>query len=103
MIRKWPNQKEIPTPQTEGFKPLLRESLSEPECYGGLVYKGFKKLIGRNAFSFQVRKIITRYRRIGYNSNAMRQSACLVFNRIMVDNYAVTGGSGVRLYDGPDI
>ena len=39
-------------------------------------------------FSFQFRKIITRYRRIGYNLNVMRQSACLVFNPIMVDDYA---------------
>ena len=38
-------------------------------------------------FFFQFRKIITRYRRIGYNLNVMRQSACLVFNPIMVDNY----------------
>ena len=50
-----------------------------------MVYK-FKKLIGRNDFSCQFRKIITRYRRIGYNLNAMRPSACLVFNPIMVDN-----------------
>ena len=49
----------------------------------------FKKLIGRNDFSFQFRKTITRYRRIGYNLNVMRQSVlCLVFNPIMVDNYA---------------
>ena len=50
----------------------------------------FKELIGRNDFSFQFRKIITRNRRIGYNWNVMRQSAwhCLVFNLIMVDNYA---------------
>ena len=61
--------------------------LSEPEFYGDLVYK-FKKLIGSNDFSFQFRKIITRYRRIGYNLNVMRQSACLVFNPITVDNYA---------------
>ena len=33
---------------------LLREGLSEPEYYGDLVYK--KKLIGRNDFSFQLRK-----------------------------------------------
>ena len=65
----------------------LGEGLSEPEFYGDLVYK-FKKLIERNDFSFQVRKIITRYRRIGYNLNVMRRSACLVFNPIMVDNYA---------------
>ena len=37
---------------------------------------------------FLFRKIITRYKRIGYNLNVMRQSACLVFNPIMVDNYA---------------
>ena len=70
-----------------GLKTLLSEGLSEPEFYGDLVYK-FKKLIGINDFSFQFRKIITRYRRIGYNLNVMRQSACLVFNPIMVDNYA---------------
>ena len=64
----------------------------EPEFYGDLVYK-FKKLIGRNGFSFQFRKIITRYRRIGYNLNVMRPSACLVFNPIMVDNYATVFNS----------
>ena len=70
-----------------GLKTLLNEGLSESEFYGDLVYK-CKKLIGINDFSFQLRKIITRYRRIGYNLNVMRQSACLVFNPIMVDNYA---------------
>ena len=39
-------------------------------------------------FSFQFRKIITRYRRIGCNLNVTRQTACLVFNPIMVDSYA---------------
>ena len=62
---------------------LLDEGLLEPD-YGDLIYK-FKKLIGRNDFSFQFRKIITR---IDYNLNVMRHSACLVFNPIMVDNYA---------------
>ena len=70
-----------------GLETLLSEGLSELEFYGDLVYK-FKKLIGSNDFSFQFRKIITRYRRIGYNLNVMRQSACLVFNPITVDNYA---------------
>ena len=70
-----------------GLKTLLGEGLSEPEFYGDLVYK-FKKLIGKKDFSFQFRKIITRYRRIGYYLNVMRQSACLVFNPIMIDNYA---------------
>ena len=49
-----------------GLKTLLRDGLSESELNRDLVYK-FKKLIGRNDFSFQLRKIITRYRRIGYN------------------------------------
>ena len=70
-----------------GLKTLLSEGLSKPEFYGDLVYK-FKKLIGSNDFSFHFRKIITRYRPIGYNLNVMRQSACLLFNPIMVDNYA---------------
>ena len=70
-----------------GLKTYLREGLSEPDFYGDLVYK-FKKLIARNDFSLQFRTIITRFRRIGYNLNVMRQSACLVFKPIMVDNYA---------------
>ena len=68
---------------TVGLKTLLVEGLLEPEFYGDLVYK----LTGRNDFSFQFRKIFTRYRRIGYNLNVMRQYACSVFNPIMVDNY----------------
>ena len=39
-------------------------------------------------FSFQFIKIITRYRRLGYSLNVKRQSACLDFNLVMVDNYA---------------
>ena len=63
-----------------GLKTLLREGLLKPEFYGDLVYK-FKKRIGRNDFSFQFRKIISRYRRIGYNLNVMRQSTCLVLTQ----------------------
>ena len=55
--------------------------------YGDLVYK-FKKIVGRVDFSDQFRKIIVRYKRIGYNINIMRQSACLVFNPITVNNFA---------------
>ena len=40
-------------------------------------------------FSDQFRKIIMRLKRIGYNVNAMQQSACLVINPITVDGYAV--------------
>ena len=31
-------------------------------------------------FSDQFRKIMMRYKRVGYNLNVMRQSACLVIN-----------------------
>ena len=53
-----------------GLKTLLHQGLSEPEFYGDLIYK-FKKNVGR-----AVQKIIVRYKRIGYNINIMRQSAC---------------------------
>ena len=70
-----------------GLKTLLHQGLSEPEFYGDLVYK-FKKIVGRADFSDQFRKIIVCYKRIGYNINIMRQSACLVFNPNTVNNFA---------------
>ena len=54
-----------------GLKTLLHQGLSEPEFYGDLIYK-FKKNVGRADFSDQFRKIIVRYKRIGYNINIMR-------------------------------
>ena len=51
------------------------------------VYK-FKKIRGMTDFSDQFRKIIMRYKRIGYNLNVMRQYACLVINPIKVDGNA---------------
>ena len=69
------------------LKSLLHQGLSEPEFYGDLVYI-FKKIRGMTDFSDQFRKIIMRYKRIGYNLNVMRQSACLVINPITVDGYA---------------
>ena len=70
-----------------GLKTLLHEGLSEPEFYGDLIYK-FKKIVGRSDFSDQFKTIIVRYKRTGYNINIMRQSACLVFNPITVNNFA---------------
>ena len=69
-----------------GLKSLLHQGLSEPEFYGDLVYK-FKRIRGMTDFSDQFRKIIIRYKRIGYNLNVMRQSACLVINPIIVDGF----------------
>ena len=44
--------------------------------------------MGRTDFSDQFQKIIIRHKRIGYDLNVMRQSACLVVNPIRVDNFA---------------
>ena len=63
-----------------GLKSLLHQGKSEPELNGDLVYK-FKKIMGRTDFSDQFRKIKIRHKRIGYDLNAMRQSACLVVNQ----------------------
>ena len=43
--------------------------------------------MGRTDFSDQFRKIIIRHKRIGYDFNVMRQSACLAINPITVDNF----------------
>ena len=43
-----------------GLKSLLRQRLSEPDCYGGLVYK-LKKIVGSNNFSAQFIKIISHF------------------------------------------
>ena len=55
--------------------------------YGDLVYR-FRKNVGKSNFSEQFRKVINRYRRIGYSLDIMRQTACLVVNPIIVDGYA---------------
>ena len=69
-----------------GLKTLLHQGLSGLEFYGDLVYK-FKKIVGRADFSDQFRKIIVRFKRIGCNMNIMRQSACLVFYPVTVNNF----------------
>ena len=67
-----------------GLKTLFLQGLSEPEFYGDLVYK-FRKIIGKND---HFKKIIVRYKKIGYNINVMRQTACLVVNPIKVNSFA---------------
>ena len=65
----------------------VSDFLSEPEFYGDLVYK-FEKIVDRTDFSDHFRKIIIRYKRIGYNMNVIRQTACLEVNPITVNNFA---------------
>ena len=70
-----------------GLISLLRQGLSEPEFYGDLVYK-LKKIVGFSTFSAQFIKIISHYKKIGYNINVLQQTACLVVNPITVGNFA---------------
>ena len=71
-----------------GLKSLLRHGFSEPEFYGDLMYK-LKKIVGSNNFSAQFIKIISNYKKIGYNINILQQTACLVVNPITVGNFAL--------------
>ena len=53
-----------------GLKTLLLQGLSEPEFYGDLVYKKInRKIIGKYEFPYHFKKIIVRYKKIGYNIN----------------------------------
>ena len=70
-----------------GLKCLLRQGLSEPNFYGDLVYR-LKKIVSSNNFSAQFIQIISHYKKIGYDSNVLQQTACLVVNPITVGNFA---------------
>ena len=70
-----------------GLKTLFLQGLSEPEFYGDLVYK-FRKIIGKNDFSYHFKKIIVRYKKIGYIIDILRQCACLVVNPTKVNSFA---------------
>ena len=70
-----------------GLKTPLLQGLSEPEYYGDFVYK-FRKIIGKNNFPYHFKKISVRYKKIGYNINVLRQTACLVVNPIKVNRFA---------------
>ena len=64
-----------------------QHGIFNPEFYGDLVYK-VKKIIGNPNFSFFFKRIANRLKKVGYNLDIMRQTACLVFNPIMVEGYA---------------
>ena len=69
------------------LKSLLRQGHSEPEFYDDLVYK-LKKIVGSNNFAAQFIKIISHYKKIGYNNNVLHQTAFLMVNPITVGNFA---------------
>ena len=67
------------------LKKLMQQGICNPEFYGDLVYK---KIIGNPNFSNLFKHIVNRFKRAGYTLGIMRQTACLVFNSIMVEGYA---------------
>ena len=69
------------------LRKLLQKGISESEFYGDLAYR-IKKNVGKSNFSEQFRKLINRYKRIGYNPYVKRQTAYLVINPTSVDRYA---------------
>ena len=68
-------------------KKIMQQGICNPEFYRDLVYK-FKKIIGNPNFSNLFKRKINRFKRAGYSLDIMRQTACLVFNPIMVEGYA---------------
>ena len=65
----------------------MQQGICNLEFYGDLVYK-FKKIIGNPNCSDLSKRIGIRFKRAGYTLDIMRQTACLVFNPIMVEGYA---------------
>ena len=65
--------------------------MSQPEFFfffffGEIICK--EKNRDKLNLSVQFKKIIKRYKRMGYNINAIKQFACLVVDPVMVDNFA---------------
>ena len=65
----------------------MQQCICNPELYGDLVYK-FKKIIGDPDFSNLLKRIVNRFKRAGQSLDIIRQTACLVFNPIIVEGYA---------------
>ena len=61
--------------------------MSNPVFYGDLLYK-LKRIIVNTNFSDLFKRIVNRFKRAGYTLDIIRQTACLVFNPIMVEGYA---------------
>ena len=70
-----------------GLKTLLQRGISEPIFHGDLVHK-FIRIVGKPYnFSDQFKKIIKNNKKVRYNLDIMRQSACLAATPITVYSY----------------
>ena len=66
----------------------LKSTSFEIESSSRVSSANFEFRVKFSEFCRTVKKIIVRYKRVGYNINIMRQSACLVFNPVTVNNFA---------------
>ena len=65
----------------------------------------FRKIIGKYDFPNHFRKTIVRYKKICYNIDVLRQTACLIVNQIKVNSFAypfdcTAVGRALRLNEG---
>ena len=67
-----------------GLKTLQKESL--PQVYGDLVYKS--DFLAKLIFLDKLKTIATRCRKLDDNMDSLRQTACIVINPIIFDNFA---------------
>ena len=67
--------------------PVVQMSCPSGHTVTGPFYKN-SVLMNVKEFTEQFRKLINRYKIIGYSLDIMRQIACLVVNPIIVDGYA---------------
>ena len=47
-----------------------------------------EKIISKYDFPYHFKKIIVRYKKIGYNMEVLQRTACLVVNPIKINNFA---------------
>ena len=47
-----------------------------------------EKIIGKYDFPYHFKKIVFRYKKIGYNIDVLPQTACLVVNPAKINNFA---------------
>ena len=55
-----------------------------------------EKTIGKHDFPYHFKKIIVRYKKIGYNIDVLRQTTCLVVNPVKVNNFRCDGSGLVN-------
>ena len=63
------------------MKTLLNEDLSDPVYHGK-----FSKIVDKTDFRYK--KIVSCYKKIGYNMDCLQETACADVYIIIVDNYA---------------